>query len=95
MTKYQGTNQFFFRFVILFRKNYDRKRGSNSLISATGITHYRNHDSCHTGIACSRCVRKDMRECIDSHDTLFAAATLQGFSQLMSVISFKRTFSRL
>ena len=95
MTKHQGTNQFFFRLVILFRKNYDRKRSSNSLVSTTGITHHRNHGSCHTGITCSRCVRKNVRKCIASHDTLLTAAALQGFSQFMPIISFKRTFRRL
>lgn len=58
----------------LLHKNHYRKCGCNTLIAASGITHYRNHLPGHTGITGKAEVYERICECIASHNQPFTVA---------------------
>ena len=91
MTQHQGTDQFFFILIILFGKDHHRKRGRYSLITTAGITHDRNHSSCHSSVTSGRSIREDVREYAVTHHFVFITSPKHS-SQRVSVIAFKGLF---
>ena len=75
MAEHEGTDQLFFRFAVLLGIDQHGQCSGNTLIPTARITHYRYHSACHTGIARTGRIRKDMGEYAVTQNLVFIIAT--------------------
>ena len=88
VAEHKGAGEFFLRVVVFASEDYNGIGGADALVATSGVAHYGNHGSSHSGVASAGCAGKDVGEDGFAHDAL-AERTGERFAEAMSVIAFE------
>ena len=88
VAEHKGAGEFFLRVVVFASEDYNGIGGADTLVSASGVAHYGNHGSRHSGVASAGGAGKDVGEDGFAHYA-FAERSGECLSEAMSVVSLE------